>query len=78
VKDHLIPQISLMKTAKEMFDALKKLFESKNTNRDIALKNQPQNIKMTKEDTVATFFMKIAEIRDQLGAIVKSFQTESW
>jgi hypothetical protein len=24
---------------------------------------------MTKADTVATFFMKIAEIKDQLGAI---------
>ena len=69
VKDHLIPHISPMKTAKEMFDALKKLFESKNTNIVVALKHQLQNIKMTKADTVANFFMKIAEIRDQLGAI---------
>jgi hypothetical protein len=40
VKDHLIPQISSTKTTKEMFDALKKLFESKNTNITIALKHQ--------------------------------------
>jgi hypothetical protein len=33
------------------------------------LKNQLQHIKMTKADTVATLFMKISEIRDQLGAI---------
>ena len=39
VKGHLIPHISPMKTSKEMFDALKKLFESKNTNRAIALKH---------------------------------------
>jgi hypothetical protein len=58
-----------MKTTKEMFDALKKLFESKNTNRAIALKHQLRNIKMNKADIVATFFMKIAEIGDQLGAI---------
>jgi hypothetical protein len=69
VKDHLIPHISPVKTTKEMFDALKKLFESKNTNRAITLKHQLQNIKMTKADIVATFFMKIVEIRDQLGAI---------
>jgi hypothetical protein len=69
VKDHLIPHISKLKTTKEMFDALKKLFESNNTNRAIALRHQLQNIKMTKADTVATFFMKISEIRDQLGAI---------
>jgi hypothetical protein len=48
VKDHLIPHIYSMKSTKVMFDALKKLFESKNTNRAIALKDQLQNIKMTK------------------------------
>jgi hypothetical protein len=68
VKDHLIAHIFSMKSTKEMFDALNKLFESKNTNRAIALKHQLQNIKMTKANTVATF-MKIVEIRDQLGAI---------
>jgi hypothetical protein len=52
-----------------MFDALKKLFERNNTNRAIALKHQLQNVKMTKADTVATFLMKISEIKDQLGAI---------
>ena len=40
VKDHLIPHISKLKTAKEMFDALKKSFESNNTNRPIALRHQ--------------------------------------
>jgi hypothetical protein len=69
VRDHLIPHISKLKTTKEMFDALKKLFESNNTNRAIALKHQLQNVKMTKADTIATFFMKISEIRDQLGTI---------
>jgi hypothetical protein len=49
-----------------MYDALKKLFES---NKALALRHQFQNLKMTKSDTVATFFMKILEIRDQLGAI---------
>jgi ACT domain-containing protein len=69
VRDHLILHISKINTTKEMFDALKKLFVSNNTNRVITLKHQLQNVKMAKEDTVATFFMKISEIRDQLGAI---------
>jgi hypothetical protein len=47
-----------------MFDALKKLFERNNNNITIALKHQLQNVKMTKADTVANFFMKIYEIRD--------------
>jgi len=69
VRDHLISHISKVNIAKEMFDALKKLFERNNTNRAIAMKHQLQNIKMAKVDTVATFFMKISEIRDKLGAI---------
>jgi hypothetical protein len=69
VRDHLIPHISNLKTAKQMYDALKKLFESNNTNRALALRHQVQNLKMTKSDTIATFFKKIPEIRGQLGAI---------
>ena len=33
IKDHLIPQVSSLKTPKAMFDALTKLFEGKNINR---------------------------------------------
>jgi hypothetical protein len=47
------------------------MFESNNTNRALTLKHQLQNLKMTKDDTIVTFFMKISEIIDQLGAIGK-------
>ena len=33
ITDHLIPQVSSLKTPKEMFDSLTKLFEGKNINR---------------------------------------------
>ena len=32
IKDHLIPQVSSLKTPKNMFDSLTKLFEGKNIN----------------------------------------------
>ena len=32
IKDHLIPQVSSLKTPNAMFDALTKLFEGKNIN----------------------------------------------
>ena len=32
IKDHLIPQVSSLKTPKEMFDSLTMLFEGKNIN----------------------------------------------
>jgi hypothetical protein len=31
IKDHLIPNVSKLKTPKEMFNSLTKLYESKNT-----------------------------------------------
>jgi hypothetical protein len=68
VRDHLLPHISTLKTTYLMYDALKKMFESNNTNKALTLKHQLQNIKMTKDDITATFFMKISEIKDQLGA----------
>ena len=39
IKDHLIPQVSSLKTLKEMFDALTKLFEGKNINQKMNLRN---------------------------------------
>jgi hypothetical protein len=52
-----------------MYDVLKNMFESNNTNIALALKHQLQNLKMPKDDTITTFFMNISEIRDQLSAI---------
>jgi hypothetical protein len=40
IKDHLIPNVSELKTPKEMFDALTKLYESKNTSRKLTLRHQ--------------------------------------
>ena len=46
IKDHLIPQVSSLKTPKEMFDSLTKIFEGKNINRKITLRNQLKNVKI--------------------------------
>jgi hypothetical protein len=69
VRDHLLPRIATLKTTYEMYGALKKMFERNNTNKALTLKHQLQNIKMTKVENIATFFMRISDIRDQLGAI---------
>jgi hypothetical protein len=67
VRDHLLPRISTLTIAYQMYDVLKN--ERNNTNRALTLKHQLQNLKMTKDDTITTFFMKISEIIDQLRAI---------
>jgi hypothetical protein len=38
IKDHLIPYVSSKKTPKEMFDALRKLYEIKNINQKMNLR----------------------------------------
>ena len=44
IKDRLIPQVSSLKTPKEMFDALTKLFERKNINWKMTPRNQLKNV----------------------------------
>lgn len=60
VKDHLIPHISQLKTTKEVYDALIGLFEMNNPSRKTTLRNKLCDIKMTKDDSITTFFMKIS------------------
>jgi hypothetical protein len=45
------------------------MFECDNNLRDFTLKRQLQSTKMMKEDTVALFFMKLPEIKEQLETI---------
>jgi hypothetical protein len=68
-RDHILPCISTLKTTYLMYDVLKNMFERNNTNKALTLKTKLQNLKMMKDDTIATFFMKISEIKDQLGVI---------
>ena len=39
IEDHLIPQVSSLKTPKEMFDSLTKLFKGKNINQKMTSRN---------------------------------------
>ena len=52
IKDHLIPQVSSLKTPKTMFDALTKLFEGKNINQKMTLRNQLKNVNIQNAETI--------------------------
>jgi hypothetical protein len=69
IKDHLIPYVLSMKTLKEMFDALSKLFEGKNINRKMNLRTRLKNTKMQKGEMIQEYFSRISEIKEQLKAI---------
>ena len=60
IKDHLIPQVSSLKTPKSMFDALTKLFEGKNINQKMTLRNQLKNVKIQNEETIQSYFTRVS------------------
>ena len=51
IKDHLISQVSSKNNPKEVFYALTNMFEGKNLNRRMALRNQLKGVKMKREET---------------------------
>lgn len=69
VRDHFVPLISKMTTARDMFKILEGLYEINNTSRTLALRQQLYQVKMAKGEFVMSFFMKVSELRDQLSAI---------
>ena len=49
-----------------MFKTLKKLFEHSSINMTLTLWNKLSNMKMTKSKNIASYFMRITELREKL------------
>ena len=60
IKGHLIPHASELQTPKEMFEALTRLYESKNTH---------TNMMMEKTITLSFYFTRVSHIKVQLATI---------
>jgi hypothetical protein len=69
VKDSMMPLIANLRTAKECFDALANLYKKKAPTQKRTLNKQLRTLKIGKDETIAGFFSKIAQTRDQLAAI---------
>ena len=69
VKDHLISHLTEKKTTNDMWDVLKQLFEAKNKNQKMALKDKLHNVKMTKDESVTSYLTRVAQVKDKLAAI---------
>ena len=61
--------MSSLKTPKAMFDALTKLFERKNINQKMTLRNQLKNVKIKNEETIKSYFIRVSQIKEQLEAV---------
>ena len=65
-RGQLVPQISEKATYRKMFKTLKKLFEHNSINVTLTLRNRLLNMKMTKSENIASYFMRITELREEL------------
>ena len=61
--------MSSLKTPIDIFDALTKLFEGKNMNRKMTLRNQLKNVKIQNAETIQSYFKRVSQIKEQLEAI---------
>ena len=69
ITDHLILQVSSLKTPKEMFDSLTKLFEGKNINQKITLRKQLKNVNIQNAETIQSYFTRVSKIKQKIEAI---------
>jgi aspartate ammonia-lyase len=69
VKDPLIPHLSKKKTTYEMWETLNNLFEAKNANQKMALKDKLHDSKMVKGEDVASYLTQLAQVKDKLAAV---------
>jgi hypothetical protein len=69
VKDPLIPHLCKKKTTYEMWETLKNLFEAKNANRKMALKDKLHDSNMAKGEDVASYLTWLAQVKDELAVV---------
>ena len=69
IKYNLTPQVCSRRTPKEMFDALSNLFEGRNINRKMTLRNHLKSVKAQKSKTMQSYFTRVSQIKEQLEAI---------
>ena len=66
IKDPLIPYVSKLKTSKEIYDKQVELFSVSIAREVISLRQELYKLRISKEEGIASYFMKISKIRDQL------------
>ena len=76
IKDHLIPRVSSLETPKQMFDALSRMFEGRNINRKMTLRQQLKNVKMQSSESMHSYFSRAQQIKEQLESIGDSVEND--
>ena len=69
IKDHLIPQVSSKKNPNKMYDALSRMYEGRNINRNMNMRAQLKGTKMSKGESIQDYFTRVSQFKEQLSAI---------
>ena len=65
----LVAYIFELGTSKEMYDKLVNMFKANNVNQVLFFKNQLNNLKKGKDESIQSYFLKLAEIGNNILAI---------
>ena len=76
IKDSMMPLVQSLPTAKECMDTLSKLYDVDAPSLKRSLKKELFTMKMDKNETVASFFSRIAQLKEQLVAIAVVTETD--
>ena len=68
ITNQLVPQVSSLNIPK-MFDSLTKLFEWKNINRNMTLRNQLKSVKIQNAETMKSYFTRVSQIKEKLVTV---------
>ena len=60
IKHHLIPQVKSKKTPKKTYDALSRMYEGRNINRKMNLRDQLKGTKMRKGESIQDYFTRVS------------------
>jgi hypothetical protein len=69
IKDHVVPHLLGKADAKDMWKALRDLYQNKNENKVMALRKQLRGTKMAKGEGVIPYFTRITQIMDELAVV---------
>lgn len=69
IKDHIVSSFYDLSTSKEIYDKLVKLYFISTSGQTISLRNKLYKIRISKNEDMATYIMKISQIRDQLQGL---------
>jgi hypothetical protein len=69
IKDHVIPHLSGKNTAKDMWKALSNLYQRKNENMIIVLRDRLRGTKMAKGKGVVPYLTRIMQIKDEFAVV---------